>query len=1198
MRCLRPSLFAVVIVLLFTARLMGQGVEITPRITGPVDEKSLVTFKGNVSSLARAEFDTGEAPASTRLSYVRVVLARTRQQQAALDQYDSELQDKSSPNFHKWLTPEQFGKLYGPADSDIAAITSWLGSHGLTVLPLSPGRISIAFSGTVQQIEEAFHTSIHSYQAHGEQFFSNATNPSIPSALAAVVSGVANLNTIKPRPSYVRSHLGTYDPAAKRMMTVPSPTRGGPRAELTGGSGSCPDPTLPTCDPYVLYVVAGDAATMYDTPNAALNANFPSGGTNYTGKGVVIGYAGDAVIQPSTVVDYRMLFVGDKAQPMVTNVDGVTATGDTDEAYLDAEIAGGLAPGATIHFYTAQHLDTAMDQAINDNTVDIFNVSFGLCELGMTTADNTVQSNLWQQAATQGIAVTVSTGDSGSAGCDSNTPNTNNAATYGLMVNGLASTPYNIAVGGTDTYWLVPSGTVYNPTNFLKYVLPTPDPSVDQSAVYYRTALKYIPESTWNDSVQNDGVLANNIPYLDSFNNASIIAGGGGASSCSTNTTTTTPGTCTSGYPKPVWQRGAGVPNDSVRDLPDVSLMAGAGGDYAAWLVCTDETGLNGSGVTITANCTTQSDNQFYFIPFGGTSAAAPAFAGILALVQEKASGRLGQAAEEIYDLYNGTHSAAIFHDIAVGNISVPCVASSPDCTTNTAGFPFLTGYDAGVGYDLATGLGSVDATKLISYWGTGVGPGATTVTVTPSAPSIVINTGLAVDVTVAGSPSVGTPTGTVVLTSGAFNSGTETLSNGTFTFHISPGLLARGSDTLTATYSGDVAYDTNTGTNLVTVNGVTPTVTVKPSTVTPNSGDSLTVMTTVAGAAATPTGTVTLTGGGFTSQPGTLNSAGAFTFTIPAFSLAGGTDPLTVSYSGDNTYIAGTGTATVTVAQTAFAITATPVTVTAGDTSNNVSNITVTPMNGYLGSISLTAAVTSSPSGAVNPPTFTVNGSPVIISSTTPVTTATVAVGTTAVAAIVRANGHHTMAWFRAAGGTAFFALLFFVLPFGSRRARRLLSAFLVVIAVGFAAAGCGGGSSSGGGGGSQKTTPSVTVSPTKNAISVTDMLPVAITVSGGSATATGSVTLTSGTYTSGTLTLSSGGANVTIPANSLTAGSDTLTATYSGDTNFNTATGTAALTVNKPGTTAGTYTVTVTGVGNDLAATKATGTFTLTVN
>ena len=294
MRCLRFSLFAVVSALLLSASLIGQTPGVMPRVAGPVDERSMVVLSGNVPSVATAEFDQGVAPANTQMSHVRLVLSRTSAQQAALDKYDADLLDKSSPNYHKWLTPQEFGRLYGPADSDIAAIVAWLESHGLQVDPIAPGRTNVSFSGTVQQIEEALHTSIHNYEVNGEKFFANSTNPSIPAALAPVISGVARLNTIRPRPHLVRGGSGFFDPSSGRMRATPAASKG-PRAGPTLGTGASNGP------PYSLYIMPGDAATIYDTPNSVLNANFASGGTNYTGNGVKIGIGGDAAIIAGTV---------------------------------------------------------------------------------------------------------------------------------------------------------------------------------------------------------------------------------------------------------------------------------------------------------------------------------------------------------------------------------------------------------------------------------------------------------------------------------------------------------------------------------------------------------------------------------------------------------------------------------------------------------------------------------------------------------------------------------------------------------------------------------------------------------------------------------------------------------------------------------------------------------------------------------
>jgi len=292
-----------------------------------------------------------------------------------------------------------------------------------------------------------------------------------------------------------------------------------------------------------------------------------------------------------------------------------TFAGGSTEPYIDLELAGGLAPGATIHYYVANDLITPIDQALADNTVDILTFTYDGCEKFTTTVDNAATSKMWEQAAAQGITVVVSTGDSGSAGCDDPTTNGQDTPTAvtGLAVNGYASTPYNLAVGGTDFVQLGQSFSSYSTAGGI-------------ASTYYRTAFKYIPEATWNDSTQSDNALAYNQPWGAGLSTypPNIAGGGGGPSTCSTNKTAVQPDACISGYSKPSWQRGAGVPADGVRDLPDVSLMAGNGFHNADWLVCDDSN-----------NCATQSDGSFNFDSYGGTSTSAPAFAGILALVQQ-----------------------------------------------------------------------------------------------------------------------------------------------------------------------------------------------------------------------------------------------------------------------------------------------------------------------------------------------------------------------------------------------------------------------------------------------------------------------------------------------------------------------------------------------------------------------------------
>jgi subtilase family serine protease len=947
MRSLKASsLYVLAGALLCSAGLLAQSSNIAPRITSYVDESSRTTLKGNVPRLARAEFDQGEADAATQLTSMRLVLSRTKAQQAALDSYLAQLQDKSSPNYHKWLTPQQFGQLYGPADSDIAVLVGWLQSHGFTVEPISPGRTNIAFSGSVSQVEAAFHVSIHSFQTADAQFYSNTTDPQIPSALAGVVMGVAHLNTIQPRPHSVRgtpgrinSETGRLEPIARASATEASPM-------LTYGSD-------------FLYIVPADAATIYDTPNS-FNANYTGTGcgssAGCTGTGVKIGVGGEAAISASIVTAYRSTFLGSSyatAPTIVTTGTGLkTDTGDVDEAYIDTELSGGLAPGASIYYYPSADLTSGIDTAINANVVDIFSLSWGSCEADMGSSGNSLLNGYWSLAATEGIAVTVSSGDTGSASCDGDDSTIPSVASLGLSVSGFASTPNNIAVGGTDFYALSESFSSYAST------------SEGSSSTYYRTAKSYIPESTWNDSTTQNGAVSGNIPVTGK--NASITAGSGGMSSCATGS-----GSTCAGYSKPSWQAGTGIhDSDGVRDIPDVSLMSGNGYTPATWLICD------------TANPCTSITSSGGYDGYGGTSTAAPAFAGILALVQQSVaqntgctgtSCRLGQAAKALYALYNGSHAASVFHDVSVGNNSVPCVSGTTNCAKDSYSYYFESGYDTATGYDLATGMGSVDATQLVNYWSTAASLTAPTVTMTAPTPNPVASTqSLSVPVSVTGSS--GTPAGTVTLTGGGYTSPSETLVGGSYTFTVPAGSLAVGSDTLAVTYGGSSTYS----------------------------------------AATSNSAKVTVTG---------TSSSATFVLTPP---------PPVVS----------------------------PTTIAPGATST--ATVTVSSANGYAGTITLTCALTS-PTTLTNPPTCSAtSGSPVTLSSTITIGTATITVYTTAASSAALAYPKlpgKSSGLFGAGSGALLAMLLFFGIPARRRSWRSMLGILLLMATLGSLAA-CGSGS------------------------------------------------------------------------------------------------------------------------------------------
>jgi hypothetical protein len=645
------------------------------RITAPIDETNRVALPGNVHPLAQARFDVGAAPGSMGTGRILLVLQRSAAQQQALTQYLADVQNPSSPSFHKWLTPAQYGAAFGIGDSDLQTVESWLQAQGFKVEKVPQGRNVIQFSGTVGQVASAFHTSIHAFSVAGATHYANISDPQIPAALAPVVAGVGPLNDFRPKPEFIKGGTGHWDAATHRIV---------PDLTLFNGSG----------EPF-LFVDPADAATIYDTPNTNLNANYTSG-TTYDGTGVNIGIVGVSDLTVADVQNYRVAFMGETSSNV--NLPTVIVDGEDPglngagiEALLDNEVSGGIAPKAKVYFYTSADSDIASGlynavlRAIDDNTVSILSMSFGQCEAGLGTAGNAFLLETSQQAAAQGISWTVSAGDGGSAGCDDF--DTEEVAQYGLAVSGMASTPWVIAVGGTDFDVL--------PTSFTTYVTDT----TSGAAPYYRTAQKYIPENPWNNSTTVDTLLANNVAATNGLGQTNIVAGSGGVSLV---------------YSKPAFQTSITLA-DSARDVPDVSLFASDGNKQAFWLVCSDNV-TDGDPLDTFTDCQTSGgvlQNGTSFLGVGGTSASAPAFAGMLALVSQSQGGaRLGQADFVLYQLAKSKY-ATVFHDVTVGNNSVPCKSGSVNCGTNG----FLTGYNTGTGYDVATGLGSVDVNQLVKNW-------------------------------------------------------------------------------------------------------------------------------------------------------------------------------------------------------------------------------------------------------------------------------------------------------------------------------------------------------------------------------------------------------------------------------------------------------------------------------------------------
>ena len=586
------SIYSLCSAISLTSVAIAQGAPLarpTDRIHELADDRTAVVRLHNHHPLALPQNEIGPESLDARMEQMILVLQSDSAQDTALNSLISAQHNPSSPQYHQWLTPEQFGTQFGVSEHDVAQVESWLRSQGLQVDMLPSGRRTIVFSGTVGQIERAFHTDIHAYQFGGELHYANATDPSVPQAFAGVVHGVVALHNFHSKPMH---HL------------TPQPLSPGSLATF-GGSH---------------YLAPADFATIYDVA--------PLYDRAVDGAGQSIAIVGRSNINVSDIRQFRKQFGLAPRDPVVivNGADpGVLAGGEQAEAELDVEWAGAVAKNADVKLVVSKSttasdgVDLSAQYIVEHNVAPVMSTSFGMCEAAMGSSENRFWNALWQQAAAEGITVLVASGDSGAAGCDDSS---SDWAISARGVNGICSTPYSVCVGGTE---------------FDDTASPSLYWSATTDGVTQRSALHYIPESSWNDS----GTVANG---------SGLLAGGGGASTV---------------YVKPIWQTGAGVPTDNRRYVPDVALNAS---DHDGYLMY-----LNGAAYIA-----------------GGTSASSPAFAGVMALTVQQTGSRQGNANTVLYPMADRQMNGgpAAFHDIVYGDNSVP----------GATGYTAKRGYDAVTG--------------------------------------------------------------------------------------------------------------------------------------------------------------------------------------------------------------------------------------------------------------------------------------------------------------------------------------------------------------------------------------------------------------------------------------------------------------------------------------------------------------------
>ncbi len=440
--------------------------QVQSRITAAVDPTQTFLLRGSAHPLARAQNDIGRVSAGTQLKGITIYFKLTAEQKAELDTLVQEQQTPSSAWYHKWLTPTEYANRFGLSDSDIAKIETWLEQQGFAIDHVSNSHNSISFSGTVGQAESAFQTEIHSYKVDGETHFANATEISVPSALAAVVLSVRNLDDFRPKPQvrFRKSQPGTAQP------------------NFTSGQSGAH------------YLTPGDVTTIYDI-KAAYNAG-------YTGTGQSIAVVGQSEIDVSDIEDFQNaagLTVKDPTLVLVPGSGSATfSSSDQAESDLDLEYSGAIAKGATIYFvYVGNNQNysafDSLQYAVDTRIAPVISMSYGACETGLGSSDYSTLESILEQGTTQGQSIIVASGDNGSTDCYGDS-SLSTAQQQALAVDYPSSSAYATGLGGTEfpaadvsssntTYWDSASG-----------------------ADVTSSAKSYVPEQAWNDDSSQYGL--------------------------------------------------------------------------------------------------------------------------------------------------------------------------------------------------------------------------------------------------------------------------------------------------------------------------------------------------------------------------------------------------------------------------------------------------------------------------------------------------------------------------------------------------------------------------------------------------------------------------------------------------------------------------------------------------------------------